>query len=136
MSSAPLDIFFRCAHIKPLYIDINGIASYRISYKKYIDISYKLDIPPSPTIKLYQISDTETAQPELYNVTSLFPDANNESLPAPLSSYTAAAERSRRAGGPADEVQMWRLGHVLVPASPACQIMVALDSVHTAHGTL
>ncbi len=101
--------------------------------KKYIDISYKLDIPPSPTIKLYQISDTETAQPELYNMTSLFPDANNKSLPAPLSSYTTAAERSRRAGGPADEVQMWRLGHVLVPASPACQIMVALDSVHTAH---
>ncbi len=28
---------------------INGITSYRIAYKKYIDISYKLDIPPSPT---------------------------------------------------------------------------------------
>lgn len=82
------------------------------------------------------ISDTETAQPELHNVTSLFPDANNESLPAPLSSYIAAVERSRRAGRPADEVQMWRSGHMLVPASPACQIMVALYSVHTAHGTL
>ncbi len=31
-----------------LYIDINGIASYHIAYKKYI--SYKLDIPPSPTV--------------------------------------------------------------------------------------
>ncbi len=29
---------------------INGIASYRIAYKEYIDISYKLDIPPSPTL--------------------------------------------------------------------------------------
>ncbi len=37
-------IFFRCARIKLLYIDINDIASYRIAYKEYIDISYKLDI--------------------------------------------------------------------------------------------
>ncbi len=34
--------------MKLLYIDINGIASYRIAYKEYIDVSYKLDIPPSP----------------------------------------------------------------------------------------
>ncbi len=40
--------FFRCARIKLLYIDINGIASYRIAIE-YIDISYKLDIPPSPS---------------------------------------------------------------------------------------
>ncbi len=46
-------IFFRCAHIKLLYIDINGIASYRIGYKEYIDISYKLDIPPSPRFRSY-----------------------------------------------------------------------------------
>ncbi len=36
----PIDIFFGCARIK---LDINGIASYRIGYKKYINISYKLD---------------------------------------------------------------------------------------------
>ncbi len=42
---------FRCARIKPLYID-NGIASYRISYKEYIDILYKLDIPPSPNFNV------------------------------------------------------------------------------------
>ncbi len=41
--------FFRCARIKLLYIDINGIASYHIAYKEYIDISYKLDIPLSPS---------------------------------------------------------------------------------------
>ncbi len=49
-SVSSLDIFFRCARIKLLYIDINGIASYCIAYKKYIDISYKLDIPPSPSL--------------------------------------------------------------------------------------
>ncbi len=31
-----------------MYIDINSIASYRIAYKENIDISYKLDILPSP----------------------------------------------------------------------------------------
>ncbi len=46
-------IVFRCARIKLLYIDINGIASYRIAYKEYIDISYKLDIPPSPRFRSY-----------------------------------------------------------------------------------
>ncbi len=45
-------IFFRCTRIKLLYIDINVIASYRIAYKENIDISYKLDIPPSPTLFL------------------------------------------------------------------------------------
>lgn len=86
------------------------------------------------TFKFYQIWETEKAQPELHNVTSLFSDGNNESLLALLSSYTAAVDSARRAGRPADEAQMWRSGHVLIPASPACQIMVALDSVHTAHG--
>ncbi len=38
-----LRYIFRCAHIKLLYIDINGIALYRIAYKENIDISYKLD---------------------------------------------------------------------------------------------
>ncbi len=42
----------RCARIKPLYIDINGIDSYRISYKEYIDILYKLDIPSSPNFNV------------------------------------------------------------------------------------
>ncbi len=41
--------FFRYARIKLLYININGIASY-IAYKEYIDISYKLDIPPNPIL--------------------------------------------------------------------------------------
>ncbi len=36
--------FFGCARIK---LDINGIALYRIAYKKYIDISYKLDMTAS-----------------------------------------------------------------------------------------
>ncbi len=39
---------FRCAHIKLLYINIKGIASYRIAYREYIYISYKLNISPSP----------------------------------------------------------------------------------------
>ncbi len=52
--------FFRCAHIKLLYIDINGIASYRIAYKKYIDISYKLDIPTSPTPQYQYVSSSCT----------------------------------------------------------------------------
>ncbi len=30
-----------------MYIEINGITSYRIAYKENIDISYKLNIPPS-----------------------------------------------------------------------------------------
>ncbi len=51
-----LRYIFRCAHFKRLYIDINGIALYRIAYKEYIDISYKLDIPPSPTVQ----TDTNT----------------------------------------------------------------------------
>ncbi len=55
--------FFRCARIKLLYIDINGIASYRITYKEYIDISYKLDIPPSPTSCIANI-DFSTSSPE------------------------------------------------------------------------
>lgn len=33
-----------------------------------------------------------------------------------------------------DEVHVWCLGHVLIPVSPACQIMIALYSVHKAHG--
>ncbi len=33
-SVSSLDVFFRCACIKLLYIDIKVIASYRIAYKK------------------------------------------------------------------------------------------------------
>ncbi len=46
-----LHCIFRCARFQTTvqYIDINGIASYHIAYKKYIDISYKLDKPPSPS---------------------------------------------------------------------------------------
>lgn len=82
------------------------------------------------TIRFNQICYTETLYPQLHNVTSPFPDANNGSLPASSSSYTAAVgwHCSRRAGRTADEVQMWRSGHVLIPASPACQIMAALCS--------
>ncbi len=30
-------------------VDINRVASFHIVYKKYNDVSYKLDIPPSPS---------------------------------------------------------------------------------------
>ncbi len=42
------------AHIELLYIDINGIASYCITYK-YIDMSNKLNIPPHPNIAYKEI---------------------------------------------------------------------------------
>ena len=35
-------------------ISINGIASYRITYEENIKISYKLDIPPSPSVCAFQ----------------------------------------------------------------------------------
>ncbi len=41
--------FFQMRSIKLLYININSIASY-IAYKEYIDMLYKLDIPPSPSL--------------------------------------------------------------------------------------
>ncbi len=53
----PIDFYFGCTRIK---LDINGIASYCIAYKKYFDISCKLDISPSPTSRpfmKYAISD-------------------------------------------------------------------------------
>ncbi len=34
---------------------MNGIALYPIAYKEYIDISYKLDIPPSPSVCMYKM---------------------------------------------------------------------------------
>ncbi len=59
-SVSSLDIFsvlIFSAHIKLLYIDINDISLYRIAYKKiYIDISYKLDIPPSLKMHRLQFS--------------------------------------------------------------------------------
>ncbi len=36
------------------YIDVNGIAPYRIAYKDYVDVSYKLNIPPSPRNSLFR----------------------------------------------------------------------------------
>uniref|UniRef100_A0A671LSH3 ER lumen protein-retaining receptor 2-like n=1 Tax=Sinocyclocheilus anshuiensis TaxID=1608454 RepID=A0A671LSH3_9TELE len=38
-----------CVPMRSYQTTVNGIASYRIAYKENIDISYKLDIPPSPT---------------------------------------------------------------------------------------
>ncbi len=75
----PIDTFFGCARIK-LYI--NGIASYRIAYKKYIDISYKLDILPSPSEERWHWLSTSEGQIKYYvscfNFFSLCEDCNIE----------------------------------------------------------
>ncbi len=62
-SVSSLDIFFQMRSY------IYGTASYRIAYKKYIDISYKLDIPPSPCmyVNIYTILPKVLGRPLLLN---------------------------------------------------------------------
>ncbi len=42
----PRYLYFSDALVSNYYIDINGIASYHIANKEYINILYKIDIPP------------------------------------------------------------------------------------------
>ncbi len=70
--SSSLEILFRCAHNK---LDINGIVSYRITYKN-INISYKLDIPPSPTTNIPVLHKTAFVHTRVY-IHSRYNSINN-----------------------------------------------------------